>query len=422
LDHSPANRSNLPVSLPPNNFNQSSINRSNLPISQPSGDASNLPVNQSQNVAQSSETNLSSNFQKSTAKEIMFAPLPFYDIEKELIEPKVLTPYWQTYDRKASSSISFQVSSEFINCLSYSVKESLPRYEIQLRMAFHNPGKEQIDEFPVNAKIMMNGIQVILPPFFKVPGRILSKRESQPVNISTYCNRKYGASQKLEIEWQNDSQKFVIGIWFVHHIDFNILRARFLDSGKSHYNETKEMIQRKMNSHDEEGISMDTLKISLICPLTRSKMVTSVRSQNCLHIQCFDLSSYLRMNESRPKWKCPICNKACPVDSLVVDRYFAEILENTDVSEVELMTDGTWKVVDKKEALDLTVNGVNPIGNSTIRNSSKTEIVTIEDDDFVSTPEIQPILTNEESNREQLKVKETDFRGIPIITLSDSDD
>ena len=38
-------------------------------------------------------------------------------------------------------------------------------------------------------------------------------------------------------------------------------------------------------------------------------MTTPCRSSTCDHLQCFDASLYLMMNEKKPKWVCPVCNK-----------------------------------------------------------------------------------------------------------------
>jgi len=398
------------------------------------------------------------------ASKILFAPLPFYDIEKTVIEPIILITTQNSSVNKMRTSISFQLSEELIKMLPASMNSSLPRYELQIRMAMHRPGKEQVDAFPVNAVVTMNGKEVTLPQLLRItdPNQaVTSKRDSQPVDLSEYCNRTNGASQKLVIEWQRGAQSFVVGIWLVRHIDFNILCDRFLNDGKAQhaqYDETKQMIKSKLNGNStNEDISMDSLIISLICPLTRSKMVTPIRSRNCAHIQCFDLNSYLMMNEKRMKWKCPICSKTCPFDSLVIDHYFVEIIKKVgkSVNEVELLTDGNWKLIDKereiktnKEAIDLTVEvqkaTVDKAHSSDNQNSAKTpqlevpivhsserpethdsnvanpvqpqiEVIMIDDDDE------EPVIFKRPTTRKRPR-SEIDSNGITIVTLSDSDD
>ena len=48
----------------------------------------------------------------------------------------------------------------------------------------------------------------------------------------------------------------------------------------------------------------------LLLFLGKMRMTTPCRSSTCDHLQCFDASLYLMMNEKKPKWVCPVCNKA----------------------------------------------------------------------------------------------------------------
>lgn len=58
--------------------------------------------------------------------------------------------------------------------------------------------------------------------------------------------------------------------------------------------------------------SMDScssaVKVSLRCPITFNRINLPARGQDCKHLQCFDLESYLRLNGDRGSgWKCPVC-------------------------------------------------------------------------------------------------------------------
>ena len=46
-------------------------------------------------------------------------------------------------------------------------------------------------------------------------------------------------------------------------------------------------------------------------PLQLVKMRLSVpcRAETCAHLQCFDAVFYLQMNEKKPTWMCPVCDK-----------------------------------------------------------------------------------------------------------------
>ncbi|KAI5642924.1 MIZ/SP-RING zinc finger domain-containing protein [Phthorimaea operculella] len=63
-------------------------------------------------------------------------------------------------------------------------------------------------------------------------------------------------------------------------------------------------------------------------------------------MQCFDASLFLQMNERKPTWLCPVCDRPAPYDSLVVDGYFQEVLTSprlsSDCNEIQLLADGSW--------------------------------------------------------------------------------
>ena len=56
-------------------------------------------------------------------------------------------------------------------------------------------------------------------------------------------------------------------------------------------------------------------------PLQLVKMRLSVpcRAETCAHLQCFDAVFYLQMNEKKPTWMCPVCDKPAPYDQLIIE-------------------------------------------------------------------------------------------------------
>jgi E3 SUMO-protein ligase PIAS1 len=59
--------------------------------------------------------------------------------------------------------------------------------------------------------------------------------------------------------------------------------------------------------------------LSLKCPLSYMRLSRPCRGVNCNHIQCFDATSYLQLQEQGPQWLCPICNKPAPFEHLAID-------------------------------------------------------------------------------------------------------
>lgn len=112
---------------------------------------------------------------------------------------------------------------------------------------------------------------------------------------------------------------------------------------------TRQMVREKLQITDSDfEIETNELKVSLMCPLMKFRMNMPGRSTGCKHVQCFDLESYLMMNEKKPTWNCPVCDRKAPFDELVIDALNQEIIKETsgmDCEEVVFAADGSWKRV-----------------------------------------------------------------------------
>lgn len=109
-----------------------------------------------------------------------------------------------------------------------------------------------------------------------------------------------------------------------------------------------------MNEDADSEIATTSLRVSLACPLGKMRMSTPCRASTCAHLQCFDASLFLQMNERKPTWNCPVCDKPALYDNLTIDGYFQEVLNSNkllpDVNEIQLLQDGSWEnLVLKKE-------------------------------------------------------------------------
>ena len=54
----------------------------------------------------------------------------------------------------------------------------------------------------------------------------------------------------------------------------------------------------------------------------KMRMSMPCRPTTCDHLQCFDASLFLMMNEKKPTWTCPVCDSPAKYDDLMVDGYF----------------------------------------------------------------------------------------------------
>lgn len=132
----------------------------------------------------------------------------------------------------------------------------------------------------------------------------------------------------------------------------NYLMNRLMTHCRKNAEFSRALVKQKLNIGDNDlEIETDVLTVSLLCPLMKCRIKTPGRSSACEHVQCFDLNSYLFMNEKKPTWECPVCDKYAPYDQLIVDGLFEEILGKAgDVEEVQFSPNGEWFVVDKNAA------------------------------------------------------------------------
>lgn len=85
----------------------------------------------------------------------------------------------------------------------------------------------------------------------------------------------------MVIEWSGDRRGWAFGIFLVHRVNAKILEERILNNQRARrpFDNTKATIVRRLNGNGEDdGIVMDSLKISLLCPVKNKNIF------NCLKI------------------------------------------------------------------------------------------------------------------------------------------
>lgn len=94
---------------------------------------------------------------------------------------------------------------------------------------------------------------------------------SRPVNLTPYCQPPRGRERphRMIIEWNGDKRAWAFTIFIVFRLNSNILQERLLQNvnARRSFENTKAIIVKRLNGSDDDGIEMDTLKISLLCPV-----------------------------------------------------------------------------------------------------------------------------------------------------------
>ncbi|XP_006306754.2 E4 SUMO-protein ligase PIAL1 isoform X1 [Capsella rubella] len=92
-------------------------------------------------------------------------------------------------------------------------------------------------------------------------------------------------------------------------------------------------------------------RISLSCPISRTRIKLPVKGHVCKHLQCFDFSNYVNMNVRRPSWRCPHCNQSVCYTDICVDQKLKKILEEVgcNAADVVISADGSWTVATEND-------------------------------------------------------------------------
>ncbi|WOL00669.1 hypothetical protein Cni_G09382 [Canna indica] len=108
------------------------------------------------------------------------------------------------------------------------------------------------------------------------------------------------------------------------------------------------------DSDSDLEVVADSVTVSLRCPMSGSRMRIAGRFRPCVHMRCFDLETFIELNQHSRKWQCPICLKNYSLENIIIDPFFNLItsaLQNCaeDVTDIDVKPDGCWRVKNETE-------------------------------------------------------------------------
>lgn len=300
---------------------------------------------------------------------VKFRSLPFFDVIDELIPPKGLISDGFK-DREHESHVEFKLTVDQADMLGLATNTNTKM--IILRFCYLDCHNEQDDNFPHDCTVTVNGANIHLPPAISNPNKpnIPPKRPGTHVDITGRCRICPFVQNVIDVKWFADplelNRSYSLNLLLVEKLSTDVLLGRIKDRGLSDPESTKRLI---LDSDNE--VATTNLQSSLLCPVGKTRMTFPCKASTCQHIPCFDALFYLQMNERKPLWVCPVCDKPAYYRDLMLDGFFMEILENAEtmVTEVTLNSDGTWSPVTKQEL------------PTSARNQAQLEIITISDDE-----------------------------------------
>ncbi|NXB91812.1 PIAS1 ligase, partial [Vidua chalybeata] len=296
--------------------------------------------------------------------DIKLQKLPFYDLLDELIKPTSLAS--DNSQRFRETCFAFALTPQQVQQISSSMDISGTKcdftVQVQLRFCLSETSCPQEDHFPPNLCVKVNGKPCSLPGYLPpTKNGVEPKRPSRPINITSLVRLSTTVPNTIVVSWTAE-----IGRVSAPGLSSSCFRdnpgQEILAGGATDALVQLEFLKEKLTADPDSEIATTSLRVSLLCPLGKMRLTIPCRALTCSHLQCFDATLYIQMNEKKPTWVCPVCDKKAPYEHLIIDGLFMEILKFcTDCDEIQFKEDGSWAPMrSKKEVQEVTAsyNGV----------------------------------------------------------------
>ncbi|KAF1630746.1 E3 SUMO-protein ligase PIAS3, partial [Eudyptes filholi] len=254
--------------------------------------------------------------------------LPFYDVYDELIKPTTLGT-----SGSARSSLFSAVRREVERL---ETRRAGRRRGSPVLVRGLTPRREFISR-----QVTSLPLQGYLPP---TKNGAEPKRPSRPVNITPLARLSATVPNTIVVNWSSEfGRNYSLSVYLVKQLTSVTLLQKLRAKGIRNPDHSRALIKEKLTADPDSEIATTSLRVSLMCPLGKMRLIVPCRAITCTHLQCFDAALYLQMNEKKPTWTCPVCDKKAPYDNLIIDGLFMEILNScTDCDEIQFAEDGSW--------------------------------------------------------------------------------
>uniref|UniRef100_A0A8C9ZMI9 Protein inhibitor of activated STAT 1 n=1 Tax=Sander lucioperca TaxID=283035 RepID=A0A8C9ZMI9_SANLU len=296
--------------------------------------------------------------------------LPFYDMLDELIKPTSLAS--DNSQRFQETCFAFALTPQQVQQISSSMDISGTKcdfsVQVQLRFCLSETSCPQEDHFPPNLCVKVNGKPCNLPGYLPpTKNGVEPKRPSRPINITSLVRLSTTVPNTIVVSWTAEiGRSYSMAVYLVKQQSSTVLLQRLRAKGIRNPDHSRALIKEKLTADPDSEIATTSLRVSLLCPLGKMRLMIPCRALTCSHLQCFDATLYIQMNEKKPTWVCPVCDKKAPYEHLIIDGLFVEILNSCmDCDEIQFKEDGNWAPMrSKKEVQEVSSATYNRLDGS----------------------------------------------------------
>ncbi|XP_076588389.1 E3 SUMO-protein ligase PIAS1-like [Chaetodon auriga] len=305
--------------------------------------------------------------------------LPFYDMLDELIKPTSLAS--DNSQRFQETCFAFALTPQQVQQISSSMDISGTKcdfsVQVQLRFCLSETSCPQEDHFPPNLCVKVNGKPCNLPGYLPpTKNGVEPKRPSRPINITSLVRLSTTVPNTIVVSWTAEiGRSYSMAVYLVKQQSSTVLLQRLRAKGIRNPDHSRALIKEKLTADPDSEIATTSLRVSLLCPLGKMRLMIPCRALTCSHLQCFDATLYIQMNEKKPTWVCPVCDKKAPYEHLIIDGLFVEILNSCmDCDEIQFKEDGSWAPMrSKKEVQEVSSASYNNGLDGSCRTSAGTD-------------------------------------------------
>ncbi|XP_039517104.1 E3 SUMO-protein ligase PIAS4b [Pimephales promelas] len=278
--------------------------------------------------------------------ETQMITLPFYHTLDTVLPPTPLVPTCGRVMQISNFLIHLNENQEAQVQKSRTSRSGSTSVQVVLRICYSESVGVEEDQYPPNISVLVN--HMICPVQCSYSSDKMGTEPSRPCRPIDITPKLYPSfTNRVSVEWGNFGKNYSVAVYVVRLVSSQELLDELRRTSVEQQDLCRLRVSEKLCSDPESEISTTRLQISLICPLAKMRMSAPCRARGCAHLQCFDASFYLQMNERKPRWICPVCHRYAPYDALRIDSLLCEVLESCgeDMEEVELLSDSTWRAV-----------------------------------------------------------------------------
>lgn len=209
------------------------------------------------------------------------------------------------------------------------------------------------------------------PILIPVPKRLLLPARHLISCTQSMKNHQQSSVLSLNL---NDSLHYQTTTVEHSEINWDELLVELKEKSVPNYEKCKVLIKKVLEN--DKDLMVDCTIVSLVDPLTKTRMELPARGVDCSHMECFDAVQFLLMNRQKETWKCPSCKNRVRFEDIEIDGFLLNILQSPNLGKecknIIIQKDGVWRQSKKNTIPNHSNRSINSRANSNRRNNRLT--------------------------------------------------